>query len=527
MKSALPVICNTFLFIILLQIPAEAIDYAEPKYANLNDTLYLSRPLDNSLIEKINTVNRLFDSLDIVIRNGNFIEEAKIRAQLANHFRLTGNYTESVRFYREAMNLARQISTDQQSEIHHGLASVYYEMYFHNPIQSHYLDSAKVHADIAYNIAVQTDNRNLIASALNVQGAIEVQRANYESAIHLLEKAMRSLEGANPGSKLPTIANISYAYMMTGKYQKALDFAEKGYISALNSGNTVFAGINLENLVRIYKRLKNTQTAQHYQKMLSDLEDEKGMMVQSLILKQQLLNHQIRSDQDELSGLYRERFILFRVGWILVGGFVLLLVLTLVLFHSLRQHKRIQQRDAELKQEREHADQLELENTALELKAREAEAKALQVELESRNNALASKLLSLSKVNEFLSVLQQDIRDLSAECDNKQKHTREQLANIDKKLSRHINQSVWEEFEMLYASGNSSFVNNITKKHPDLTTNDKRLCYLILADLTTNEISDILSKSYRSVEMARHRLRNRLGLDSDSSLRDYLLKYVN
>lgn len=251
------------------------------------------------------------------------------------------------------------------------------------------------------------------------------------------------------------------------------------------------------------------------------------MMVQSLVMKQQLLNHHIKRDQDELSGLYRERFMLFRVGWILAGGFILLLIITLVLFYSLRQHKRIQQKETELKREREHASQLELKNTSLELKAREAEAKTLQVELESRNMALASKLLSLSRVNEFLSVLRQDVRNLSAGCDKQQKENLEQLSNIDKKISNHISQSVWEEFEMLYASGNGSFSSNITKDHPDLTTNDKRLCYLILTDLTTKEISDIMSKSYRSVEMARHRLRNKLGLDRDSSLRDYLLKYAN
>jgi len=314
---------------------------------------------------------------------------------------------------------------------------------------------------------------------------------------------------------------------MKGESQKAIAFWEEGYLKALNSGDMVFAGINLENLVRIYINLNDTQSAEHYQKILRSLEDEKGMLVQSLILKQQLLNHQIRQDQHDLSGLYRDRFILLRVGWILAGGVILLLVITLVLFYLLRQHKRIRQREAQLKHEREHTVQLELKNTALDLKARKAEAKALQVELESRNTTLASKILNLSKVNEFLNILGKDISKLEKGCDKEQEETREQLVKIQNKISNHINQRVWEEFEMFYASGNGSFSIKLAEEHPNLSIHDKRLCYLILTDLTSKEISNILSKSYRSVEMARHRLRNKLGLDRETNLRDYLLKYTD
>lgn len=502
-------------------------EYPAEERLIINDTLSLNQPLEKSLVQKINAINRLFDSLDIVIAAEDIIEEAKIRAKLANHLRLSGNYNESVRFYRDAMKVTGNSLPIDRSIIHHGLASVYYEMYFHDKVQAHYLDSAEIHAVIAHDFANQAHKPKLIADALNVQGAIEIQRKNYTSAINLLVKALLLFENEYSGNKLPAMSNISYAYMMKGEFQKAIDFAEEGYLEALNSGNTVFAGINLENLVRIYTKLNDTPSAAHYQKILRSLEDDKGMLVQSLILKQQLLNHQIRQDQHDLSGLYRDRFLLLRVGWILAGGLILLLVITLVLFYLLRQHKRIRQRETQLKQEREHTVQLKLKNTALDLKAREAEAKALQVELESRNTALASKILNLSKVNEFLNILGKDISKLSKGCDKEQEETREQLTKIQNKISNHINQRVWEEFEMLYASGNGSFSTKIAEEHPNLSIHDKRLCYLIITDLTSKEISNILSKSYRSVEMARHRLRNKLGLDRETNLRDYLLRYTH
>lgn len=165
-------LCFLPTFLVCGGMPAAAMSIDEPSETfsgalSNEDTLLLSHPLDNLVIEKINAVNRLFDSLDIVISAGNAIEEARIRAALANHFRLTGNYHESVRFYQEAMNAASQSSHEDRSAIHHGIASAYYEMYFHNTVHSHYLDSAGRHAAIAYALASEVDNSELIADALS------------------------------------------------------------------------------------------------------------------------------------------------------------------------------------------------------------------------------------------------------------------------------------------------------------------------------------------------------------------------
>lgn len=361
--------------------------------------------------------------------------------------------------------------------------------------------------------------------ALNVQGAVHIHKGNYQAALDLLTRAFQIAEEEGYDAGLAVKTNLAYVYFMISDYVQSLDISEAAYMQSLEEGNAVFAGVLLDLMSKVYRATGDVVKADAAAEKLRKITADKDVILQALTMQQQLLNYQLRQEQNEVSELYQEHFLLIRSSRILIAGILVLFIAILVLFKLYRQKKKMIDKEAELKTERQKATNLQLQNTELEVKARKAEAKALQVDLEAKNVALATNLLNLSKVNEFLSVLRQNIRQKMEHPDRKPDEA--YLKELDQKISVHFNTNVWEEFELLYASGGSSFVSRLTEVHPDLTINNKRLCYLILSDLTTKEISVIMSKNYRSVEMARHRLRNKLGLDRDTSLRDYLLKYAN
>jgi DNA-binding CsgD family transcriptional regulator len=487
---------------------------------------FLSQPEYAQLAKELVLIDELFDSLDVALQKGDFGKEARLKTLLANQFRLSGNYPVSVRFYTEAGRaLGKDPPAEISGEIEHGLAAVYYEYYYHDTVKVFYLDSADYYAGRAYRTARENANYKLSMDALNVQGAVQIQKRNYPAALDLLKRAFQIAEeqGYDPG--LAAKVNLAYVYFMISDYVQALDISEAAYMQSLEEGNAVFAGILLDLMTKVYRATGDMVKADASMEKLREIVGEKDVILQALAMQQQLLNYQLRLEKNEISGLYQERFLLIRSSRILIAGILVLLIATMVLLKMFRQNKKMIDKEAELKAERQKATDLQLQNAALEVKARKAEAKALQVDLEAKNMALATKLLNLSKVNEFLSVLRQNIRQMIDHPDRKPDEA--YLKELDHKISVHLNTKVWEEFELLYVSGGKSFVSRLTEVHPDLTTNDKRLCYLILSDLTTKEISDIMSKSYRSVEMARHRLRNKLGIDHNSSLRDYLLKFAN
>lgn len=478
------------------------------------------------LAQKISLINGLFDSIDLAVSMKDYNMEATINAKLANQFRLAGNYNKSLQFYREAMTLSQKAASDTTlADISHGLAALCFEVYYHDSVNVNYLDSASKYADTAYVLAGAAQVPMLVVSSLNVRAAVEIQRGNYESAKSMLEEAfaIAKVEGNDPG--LAPKSNLAYLYYMSGDYSEGLKFSEEAYYQALKEGNIVFTGIALRMMGLIYRGMGELNKALEAERLLSEVSDAKYMMLQSVVMEQQLLNYQLKKEQEAVSGLNRERFHLIRRSRILALSIMLLVLVSLALLFLLRQHNKIREKEKELVRERQKAHELELQNTALELAAKEARAKVLEVDLESKNLSLANKLLNLSKVNEFLSSLKQDICQLAEHPDSKT--LPKSLMQIEKQISNQLNKNVWDDFELLYGAGNSSFVNRLLTEHPGLTTNEKRLCYLILYDLTTKEISDILQKNYRSVEMARHRLRNRLGLGNEDNLRSYLLKFTN
>ncbi|MCB0427487.1 MAG: hypothetical protein KDD16_09310, partial [Mangrovimonas sp.] len=59
--------------------------------------------------------------------------------------------------------------------------------------------------------------------------------------------------------------------------------------------------------------------------------------------------------------------------------------------------------------------------------------------------------------------------------------------------------------------------------HPDLTSNDLRLCAYLRLNLTSKEIAPLLNISPKSVEVKRYRLRKKMNLPHEDSLTDYIL----
>lgn len=64
------------------------------------------------------------------------------------------------------------------------------------------------------------------------------------------------------------------------------------------------------------------------------------------------------------------------------------------------------------------------------------------------------------------------------------------------------------------------------KVHPNLSLNERRLAAFLKLQLTTKEIASITGQSIRALEIARTRLRKKIGLTkSELSLCDYFLNF--
>ena len=79
-----------------------------------------------------------------------------------------------------------------------------------------------------------------------------------------------------------------------------------------------------------------------------------------------------------------------------------------------------------------------------------------------------------------------------------------------------------KEFEILVVKESSEFYYKLDKMFPDLSEKNKKLCSLLLLNLTSKEIATLLNISPASVEKSRHRLRKKMDLNAEVNISEFL-----
>jgi len=488
-------------------------------------TQSISYPETSDLLDKYTRINRLFDSLEYFERLSKAESIKRVKLNLGQVLRNSGNYFESIRFFDEALAVALDSTVDLcAGKIHKGLAGNYYELFFHNKEHRDYLDSSAKYASKSLQIARQINDATLKSQALNILGGIQIHRGSYDSALVILAQAYQQSLVNSAKAPSALLNNLAFTHNKLGDYEEALQYANACFAEAAGEGDLVFSAIAQETMANIYEARGDTAQAEQIKGKVKEIKSKKDVVAQSFMVKQLLLDYENRQASKALLGLSNDRIYFVRLSRILIAFSIVLIIILIFSIYSIKQNKRLRQADLELHQAQKLSDRLKIENTELELRAREAEAKTMKTDLENKDHKLASKLLSLSQLNAFLLNLKNTIHEKPASANGK--WAGKKLTEVDLEISKYLNNNIWEEFELLYASGNNNFIRELSQSHPDLTINEKRLSYLMLMDLSSKEISQVLNKSYRSVEMARHRLRNKLGIERNHNLSQYLKEFV-
>lgn len=85
---------------------------------------------------------------------------------------------------------------------------------------------------------------------------------------------------------------------------------------------------------------------------------------------------------------------------------------------------------------------------------------------------------------------------------------------------------IFEEFEMAFLNLHQDFFKNLLAEFPQLSLNEKRLCAFIRLNLGTKEIASITGQTLSTLNMAKVRLRKRLGLThTEQDLYEFLTRF--
>ncbi len=161
------------------------------------------------------------------------------------------------------------------------------------------------------------------------------------------------------------------------------------------------------------------------------------------------------------------------------------------------------------------------ESVKLNIEAELEKQKILQNQIDSRNRELAFITLKLLKMSEFNESLLQGLEKAREFADPKGKDI---LTNLASNCRLHALESYDKEFEYTFMQVHPHFYEKLTELFPELSKSERKLAAFFKLNMSSKDIATITYQSEASLKKARHRLRKKIGLDSEIELCDFFQK---
>lgn len=209
------------------------------------------------------------------------------------------------------------------------------------------------------------------------------------------------------------------------------------------------------------------------------------------------------------------------ISWPMILLYVLVVALLLAGVRSYYIRKNRLAQEEVLRREKERRkkelEQLERENLLKEKRISELEREKLKIDLRNKDKRLANITMNSIRRNNMLNELKSEVSELmTVEGPGR-------IKAIVGRIIRQINtqlkdDSDWQLSENYFNTIYDGLLDRLRANYPSLSQTDLRLCVYIKLNLSTKETAELMNISPRSVEMARYRLRKKLGLGSNDNI---------
>lgn len=136
----------------------------------------------------------------------------------------------------------------------------------------------------------------------------------------------------------------------------------------------------------------------------------------------------------------------------------------------------------------------------------------LSKELEFKKKELTTRVIYTLQKNDILSSLSKELAELKSNIAKEE--NRNSIDQISRKIKTFIRPDAWNEFEVRFHQVHLNFYKHLINEFPNLTQNEKRLCAFLRLNMSSKEISKLTGQSITAIEMARVRLRKKLGISN-------------
>ncbi|MEO9482541.1 MAG: response regulator [Ekhidna sp.] len=169
-------------------------------------------------------------------------------------------------------------------------------------------------------------------------------------------------------------------------------------------------------------------------------------------------------------------------------------------------------------------------NSALRLREQQSEIKRLlSNEIDLKNRKLSTTSMLIVEKNGIIQKFHEDLEDLAKPLRVRNRSENEvqlfnQILSIQKRIHHHLEaDDSWSTFKMHFEEVHPDFFRALSEMGKDISHKDMKLCAYLKLGMDTKEIARLLNVTAASIRTAMYRLKKRLNVNEEDSLRDFLV----
>ncbi|MEP4092502.1 response regulator [Reichenbachiella sp.] len=170
-------------------------------------------------------------------------------------------------------------------------------------------------------------------------------------------------------------------------------------------------------------------------------------------------------------------------------------------------------------------------NSTLRLKRQQEEIKQLlSNEIDLKNRKLSTTSMLIVEKNSVIQRFDDDLSELAKPIEDTDRSSKEELLlthinQIKKRLYHHLElDDSWATFKLHFEEVHPHFFQSLLAKGDDISQKDLKLCAYLKLGMDTKEIANLLNVTPASIRTAMYRLKKRLDIKEEESLRDFLMQ---
>ncbi|MCF6356749.1 MAG: tetratricopeptide repeat protein [Draconibacterium sp.] len=470
----------------------EAIDILEDEdFSSIYAKAY--RYLGNSYLFAGNynvALEKMFVSLNIAREIQDNFELFAIAISIAGVYDRLENFDEAMKYLFEALRAVKNSKgTKDEEKIAAGTISLYNNL-GNNYLSKNELEKAEEYYLNGLSLAEKRADVYNQGTIQNNLGKVYATRNDSLKALYYFRKSEETRTKSHDKSGLAvTYYFIGEFFMNTKNYDESIRYGTKSYKLGKEVGALLTQRTAAEILAESYKEQGDFKNAYFYHRIFKNLSDsilDRNTISEIARLKflneQAIIDNQLLKEKQKV----RNRSIL-----IISALFIGLLILASLLLTSKNRHR-----------------------SAL------LEKKEFENSIVHKKKQLATNVLYLLRKNETIESVTKKLLELKKNVSDSNKAL---VQRIIMELENEIDTNSWKEFELRFQDVHQNFYEKMQALFPDLTPSERKLAAFLKLNMSSKEISVITGQSIRSLEVARYRLRKKLGItNQDINLINFL-----